>query len=120
MKYGDADYMAARNGMVEVLRGWAREGRTDTYKALSEAVAPEHRVHYHGRMMSLLLADVCRWDSTGPEPMLSALVVNATSRKPSGQFFELAVAEFRRRDPDWTWERERDAVLARYRDPVSP
>jgi hypothetical protein len=40
-----------------------------TYKALSEAVAPEHRVHYHGRMMSLLLADVCRRDSTGPEPM---------------------------------------------------
>ncbi|OYP19207.1 hypothetical protein CFC35_35900 [Streptomyces sp. FBKL.4005] len=77
-------------------------------------------MHYHGRMMSLLLADVCRWDSTGSEPMLSALVVNAISRKPSGQFFELAVAEFRRRDPDWTWERERDAVLARYRDPVSP
>lgn len=29
MKYGDADYMAARNAMVEVLRGWAREGRTE-------------------------------------------------------------------------------------------
>ncbi|WP_328346331.1 hypothetical protein OG873_04380 [Streptomyces violaceus] len=76
MKYGDADYMAARDAMVAILKGWAREGRTDTYKALSEAVAPEHRVHYHGRMMSLLLADACRRDSTSPEPMLSALVVN--------------------------------------------
>ncbi|MEV5255954.1 hypothetical protein AB0K98_29870 [Streptomyces werraensis] len=119
MKYGDGDYMAARDAMVEVLRGWARGNRTDTYKALSEAVAPEHRVHYHGRMMSLLLADVCRLDSNGPEPMLSALVVNGSSRKPSNQFFELAVTEFYRRDPDWTWEQERDAVLARYRDPVS-
>lgn len=120
MKYGDADYIAARGAMVAILKGWAREGRTDTYKALSEAVAPEHRVHYHGRMMSLLLADVCRRDSTGPEPMLSALVVNGSSRKPSDQFFELAVTEFHRRDPDWTWEWERDAVFDRYRSPVSP
>lgn len=120
MKYGDADYLAARDATVAILKEWARESRTDTYKALSEAVAPEHRVHYHGRMMSLLLADVCRRDSTGPEPMLSALVVNGSSRKPSDQFFELAVAEFHRRDPDWTWERERDAVFDRYRSPVSP
>ncbi|MFJ4517494.1 hypothetical protein [Streptomyces sp. NPDC088816] len=120
MKYGDADYMAARDAMVEVLREWAREGWTDTYKTLSEALAPEHRVHYRGRMMSLLLGDVCRRDSTGPEPMLSALVVNGSSQKPSDQFFELAVTEFHRRDPDWTWEQERDAVFARYRDPVSP
>ena len=120
MKYGDADYLAARDAMVEVLRGRAREGRTDTYKALSEAVAPEHRVHYHSRMMSLLLADVSRQDSTGRDPMLSALVVNASSGQPSDRFFELAVTEFRRRDPEWTWERERDAVFARYRNPVSP
>ncbi|MGW2034166.1 hypothetical protein [Streptomyces sp. NPDC001811] len=120
MKYGDADYMAARDAIVEILRGWAREGRTDTYKMLSESLAPEHRVHYRGRMMSLLLGDVCRLDSTGTDPMLTALVVSATSRKPSGQFFELAVTEFRRRDPDWTWESERNAVFDRYRDPVSP
>ncbi|GAA2486569.1 hypothetical protein GCM10010406_23410 [Streptomyces thermolineatus] len=114
MKHGDADYQAARDAMVEILRGWAREGRTDTYKALSEALAPEHRVHYHGQTMSLLLADACRQDSTGPEPMLSALVVNGSTRRPSGQFFELAMSEFRRRDPDWTWEQERDAVFGRY------
>ncbi|MFF8787081.1 hypothetical protein [Streptomyces sp. NPDC015125] len=52
--------------------------------------------------------------------MLSALVVNGSSKKPSGQFFELAVTEFRRREPDWTWERERDAVFDRYRDAISP
>ncbi|MEV7243115.1 hypothetical protein AB0N92_17965 [Streptomyces sp. NPDC093248] len=120
MKYGDADYMAARDAMVEVLRAWAQEGRTDTYKALSEALAPKHRVHYHGRMMSLLLADVCRQDSTGPEPMLSALVVNGSSKRPSDQFFELAVTEFHRQDPDWTWERERDSVFDRYDAPISP
>ncbi|MFJ9538786.1 hypothetical protein ACIRPX_16145 [Streptomyces sp. NPDC101225] len=120
MKHGDADYLAALEAMMEVLRAWAQEGRTDTYKALSEAVAPEHRVHYHGRMMSLLLADVCRRDSSGRDPMLSALVVNGSTGKPSGQFFELAVTEFRRRDADWTWERERDAVFDRYSDPVLP
>lgn len=52
--------------------------------------------------------------------MLSALVVNGSSRKPSDQFFELAVTEFRRRDPDWTWEWKRDAVFDRYRSPVPP
>ncbi|MGW7128853.1 hypothetical protein ACWGIA_11035 [Streptomyces bobili] len=120
MKYGDADYMAARDAMVEVLRSWAREERVGTYKTLSQVLAPDHRVHYHGRMMSLLLADACRRDSSGSDPMLSALVVNGASKKPSGQFFELAVNEFRRRDPDWSWERERDAVFARYGAPVSP
>ena len=77
-------------------------------------------LHDHGRTMSLLLADVCRRDRTGPEPMLSALVVNGSSRKPSDQFFELTVSEFHRRDPDWTWEWERDAVFDCYRSPVSP
>ncbi|MFE2701071.1 hypothetical protein ACFXI6_11770 [Streptomyces mirabilis] len=119
MRHGDADYTAALEAMVGVLKGWARAGRTDTYKELSKALAPEHRVHYHGRMISLLLADVCRRDSTGPEPMLSALVINRSSQKPSDQFFELAVTEFRRRDPGWTWEREREAVFDRYRDAVS-
>ncbi|MEU3525940.1 hypothetical protein AB0E62_19100 [Streptomyces sp. NPDC038707] len=120
MKYQDADYKAAVAAAVEILRGWARQGRTGTYKALSEALAPEHRVHWQGRMMSLLLGDVCRRDSDGPDPMLSALVVNGSSRKPSGQFFELAVTEFRRRDPHWTWEQERDAVLERYGAPAAP
>lgn len=120
MRYGDADYTAALDALVDILKGWAREGRTHTYKTLSEALALEHRVHYRGRMMSLLLADACRRDSIGPEPMLSALVVNGSSRRPSGQFFELAVAEFHRNDPDWTWPRERDAVFTRYRDPVCP
>jgi hypothetical protein len=119
MRYRDADYTAAVDAAVEILRGWAREGRTDTYKALSEALAPEHRVHYHGRMMSLLLADVCRRDSGGPDPMLSALVVNGSSRKPSDQFFELAVDEFHRRDPHWTWEQERDTVFERYGAPAA-
>ncbi|GGQ18272.1 hypothetical protein GCM10010266_46960 [Streptomyces griseomycini] len=89
--------MAARDAVVAILKGWAREGRTDTYKALSEAVAPEHGVHYHGRMMSLLPADVCRRDSTGPEPMLSAPVVNGSGRKPFDRFLEPAVTGFRRR-----------------------
>lgn len=114
MRHGDAEYQNARDAMVEILRGWAAQGRTDTYKALSEALAPEHRVHYHGRTMSLLLADACRLDSAGSDPMLSALVVNGSTRRPSPQFFELATVEFRRRLPDWTWEQERDAVFARY------
>lgn len=43
-------------------------------------------------------------------PLLSALVVNGSGRKPSDQFFELAVTEFHRREPNWTWEREGRSV----------
>ncbi|GAA1929515.1 hypothetical protein [Streptantibioticus ferralitis] len=52
----------------------------DTYKALSEVLAPDHRVQYHGGMLALLLADVCGKDNNGP--VLSAIVVNGQSKKP--------------------------------------
>jgi hypothetical protein len=119
MKQGDADYLAALDETVEILRRWAREGRTNGwYKSLSEELrANGHRVHYRGPIISLLLGDACRRDSHGLDPMISAIVILKATGRPAGQFFELAMgAPFHRTAPDWTWEQERARVFARYRE----
>jgi hypothetical protein len=118
VKQGDATYQEALAGTVEILRRWAREGRTDGYKALSEELqAHGHPVHYRGSIISHLLGDACRQDSDGAEPLLSAIVVLRTTGKPAGQFFELAAgAPFHRTSADWSWEQERARVFARYRE----
>lgn len=119
MKHGDAEYLAALEETLEILRGWAREGRTDGwYKSLSDELkAKEHRVHYRGPIISLLLGDACRRDSQGLEPMLSAIVILKGTSRPAGQFFELAKGTpFYRTASDWTWEQERARVFARYRE----
>ncbi|MFE5586391.1 hypothetical protein [Kitasatospora sp. NPDC056531] len=48
--------------------------------------------------------------------MLTAIVVNKQSKRPSDQFEALAkTAPFRRGDePGWTWETERERVFAHY------
>ncbi|MFC5854586.1 hypothetical protein ACFPZI_23150 [Streptomyces chlorus] len=119
MRRDDAEYMAALDETVEILRRWAREGRTDGwYKSLSEELkAKEHSVHYRGPIISFLLGDACRRDSQGLEPMLSAIVILKATGRPAGQFFELANgAPFHRTAADWTWEQERARVFARYRE----
>ncbi|MEU3346312.1 hypothetical protein ABZ723_15270 [Streptomyces sp. NPDC006700] len=87
MKQGDAAYLSALDETMEILRRWAREGRTDGwYKSLSkELKAKGHNVHYRGPIISLLLGDACRRDSLGLEPMLSSLVIlKATGRSAGG------------------------------------
>ncbi|MFG2845706.1 hypothetical protein ACGF12_21400 [Kitasatospora sp. NPDC048296] len=119
MRQGDAEYLAALDETVEILRRWAREGRSDGwYKSLSEELkANGHGVHYRGPIISLLLGDACRSDSQGRDPMLSAIVILKATGRPAGQFFELAKgAPFHRTAADWTWEQERARVFARYRE----
>ncbi|TJZ99045.1 hypothetical protein [Actinacidiphila oryziradicis] len=117
MKRDTPEYEAALDAMVLILQRWAQEGRTDGwYSALSaELKADDHPVHHRGRTMSELLEDACRrGNGSGQEPMLSAIVINKHSKKPSGQFFELAKGHpFYRTDPDWTWVDERDRVFGR-------
>lgn len=117
MRQGDAEYEAALDETMEILRCWAREGRTDGwYKSLSEGLKGHH-VHYRGPIISHLLSDACRRDSEGIEPMLSSIVILKATSRPAGQFFELARgAPFHRRAADWTWEQERARVFARYRE----
>jgi hypothetical protein len=119
MRPRDAQYGAAPDETMEILRRWAREARTDgCYKSLSEELrAKGHNVHYRGPIISLLLGDACRRDGQGPWPMLSAIVILKATGRPAGQFFEPANgAPFHRTAADWTWEQERARVFARYRD----
>ncbi|MFF7970454.1 hypothetical protein [Streptomyces sp. NPDC007905] len=119
MRLGDAEYVAALDETMEILQRWAREGRTDGwYKSLSQALKAEgHNVHYRGPIISHLLADACRRDSQGPQPMLSVIVILKAIGRPAGQFFELANgAPFHRTAADWTWEQKRARVFARHRE----
>ncbi|WP_338897245.1 hypothetical protein WBG99_17765 [Streptomyces sp. TG1A-60] len=90
MRQGAAEYAAALDETMEILRRRAREGRTDGwYKSLGEELrAKGHNVHYRGPIISHLLGDACRRDSEGTEPMLSAIVVLKATGRPAGQFFE--------------------------------
>ncbi|TFE58540.1 hypothetical protein E3E14_00460 [Streptomyces sp. ICN441] len=120
MRRGAEEYDAALDEMIAILQRWAREGRINGwYSALSaELKEAGHSVHHRSKAMSELLADVCHREHTRGAPMLSALVVNKASGKPSGQFFELAKsAPFDRTDSDWSWERERSRVFNYYSRP---
>lgn len=116
MKIGDPQYWAAVDAAVPIVESWAREGQTKAYSDLSrELRACGHRVHFQGLVMSHLLKDIClRGNEDHAKGMLSAIVVNKSSRLPSGQFFELARVTFGRTELDWSWERERDRVFADY------
>lgn len=75
MRPGYAECEAALDETVKILQRWAREGHTDGwYKSLSEVLkADGHRAHHRGSIISHLLADACRRDSHGHQPMLFAL-----------------------------------------------
>lgn len=120
MRRGTEQYNAALDAVIAILQRWAREGRTTGwYSALSAELKENgHQVHHRSKTMSDLLADTCHREHKGGAPMLSALVVNKASGRPSGQFFELAKsAPFHRAAPDWSWELERAHVFAHYSQP---
>ncbi len=104
--------------MVEIIKGWATEGRSDTYGKLSEELRDAgYSVPPRGTLMSNLLEAACRVEADRDVPvMLTAIVVNKQSKRPSDQFEVLAKTEpFRRGDqPDWTWETEQKRVFAHY------
>ncbi len=118
LRYGSEAWLAARDRMVEIIKGWATEERTDFYSTLSGLLRESYfSVPPRGTLMSQLLEAACRVEADRGAPvMLTAIVVNKRTGRPSDQFQVLAqTAPFRRGDvPGWTWEMEKDAVFAHY------
>ncbi|MEU6865513.1 hypothetical protein ABZ924_19990 [Streptomyces sp. NPDC046876] len=116
--YGSEAWLAARDRMVEIIKDWAAEGRTGYYSTLSALLRESNfSVPPRGTLMSHLLEAACRVEADRGVPvMLTAIVVNKRTRRPSDQFQTLAEREpFRRGDvPGWTWEAEKAAVFAHY------
>ncbi|WP_416876423.1 hypothetical protein [Kitasatospora sp. SC0581] len=119
LKHGSDAWCAARDSMVEIIKGWAADGRTDYYGTLSESLRDAgFSVPPRGTLMSSLLEAACRVEADRGVPvMLTAIVVNKQHQRPSEQFEVLAkTAPFQRGDePGWSWEAERDRVFAHYR-----
>ncbi|MEV7728688.1 hypothetical protein AB0P15_28670 [Streptomyces sp. NPDC087917] len=117
---GSDRYDEARDAMMEIITRWAAARRTDNYKTLSEELADKgFAVPYFSKLMSELLESACREaHRLGSRAMLTAIVVNRATERPSPQFFNLAEqSPFRRQDrPAWTWETERDLVFDHARD----
>ncbi|MFE6871963.1 hypothetical protein ACFVFS_36160 [Kitasatospora sp. NPDC057692] len=93
MRRGDAEYEAARDDMLEILRDWV--GRTKYsplyYSHLSELLAERgHAVPAHEGPMRLLLDDCSRLHSPDGGPLLSAVVVLKGDGAPSTGFYKLA------------------------------
>ncbi|MFD7169931.1 hypothetical protein [Streptomyces violascens] len=118
LTYDSKAWLAARDRMVEIMKDWAIEGRTDYYSTLSGLLRESHfSVPPRGTLMSGLLAAACRVEaSRGAPVMLTAIVVNKRTGRPSEQFQVLAADEpfLRGNVPDWTWETEKDAVFKHY------
>lgn len=112
---GSDQYNEARDAMMEIIKRWAAARRTDNYKALSAELADEgFAVPYFSKLMSELLESACREaHRSGAPGMLTAIVVNKTTGRPSPQFFNLAEqSPFCSQDrPGWNWEAERDLVF---------
>ncbi len=119
LKHGSDAWYAARDNMVEIIKGWAIAGRTDYYGTLSDSLRDVgFSVPPRGKLMSDLLEAVCRVEADRGVPvMLTAIVVNKRHKRPSEQFEVLAkTAPFHREDePDWTWETEKNRVFDHYR-----
>lgn len=119
----------ARNDLIEILEGWARDGhappRQRSYGRVAEllnARDPRRRLLARSRAMSLLLEAACRKvhrdlaeEGVPQPPMITAIVVYADRGYPGAQFTVLARKEpFSRQDPDWSWQVERERVLDFY------
>ncbi|GGT01310.1 MULTISPECIES: hypothetical protein [Streptomyces] len=117
MRRKDPEYQQAVVAAVAILRQRARVEGTLTYGELSaelEARGFDSIPPYRG-VMTYLLKDVClHGNEDGRAPMLSAIVVNKASRKPSDQFSTLARSVPFSRPADWTWQDEQRDVFARY------
>ncbi len=118
LRYNSEAWLAARDRMVEIIKDWAAEGRTDFYSTLSALLRESHfSVPPRGTLMSDLLAAACRVEEgRGAPVMLTAIVVNKRTGRPSDQFQALAETEpfLRGNVPNWTWEKEKAAVFAHY------
>ncbi|WP_327688962.1 hypothetical protein [Streptomyces tubercidicus] len=119
MKRTDGDYQDAVQAAVDILRECARQAQDISYGDLSAELRERGftGIRPHHGIMTHLLKDVClHGNEDGRAPMLSALVVNKASRVPSEQFSVLARGLPFSRPGDWTWQDERRAVFAAFRD----
>jgi hypothetical protein len=113
----DAEYPAAVEAAVEILRERARHGRVITYGDLSAELAARGfgSIPPHRGVMTYLLRDVCLYNNEdGRAPMLSAIVVKKASREPSDQFSSLAGGLPFSRSLDWSWRDEQQKVFTHY------
>ncbi|WP_446215535.1 protein NO VEIN domain-containing protein [Micromonospora sp. IBHARD004] len=124
MRAGDAEFDAAVEATIELLREVARNSRTEsdaliTYRQLSERLAERgvHIPYYQGPMPHILEEASLREQAAG-RAMISALVVqqgtNGRPSEPSGGFYRLArrVPFQRRGDNQQIWWNELRQVLA--------
>ncbi|MEF2528324.1 MULTISPECIES: hypothetical protein [Streptomyces] len=117
MRRKDPEYQPAVEAAAAILRRQARRGKPLTYGDLSAEPAKQgfDSVPPHRGVMTYLLKDVClHGNEDGRAPMLSAIVVNKASRRPSEQFSVLARSAPFSRPADWTWQDEQRDVFARY------
>ncbi|MDG9702408.1 hypothetical protein [Streptomyces sp. DH37] len=119
MRKGTLEYEQALDAVVEILRERARRGAEPlSYKDLSDELAGlGHHVPYYKGPMPYLLEDASARDNPdGRLPMLSALVVSQSTRRPSGGFFSLARSEPYERPGDDTalWVRELKDLAEHY------
>ncbi|MFJ4517451.1 hypothetical protein [Streptomyces sp. NPDC088816] len=114
MKHGDAQYIAAREAMAEILlerarnRDWPIE-----YGKLSKLLGElGHNIPAHSVEMDHLLADVSRQESPDrKKAMLSAMVVLKGKQEPGAGFYRLAREEFGRKGDNVTiWGEETKAL----------
>lgn len=61
LRHGSEAWLAARDRMVEIIKDWATEERTDFYSTLSVLLRESHfSVPPRGTLMSHLLEAACR------------------------------------------------------------
>jgi hypothetical protein len=125
MRVDDDEYNRAVEASRERLHVAAlvpdgKPGCTLTYKELSLWLRATHqvRVHWRGRLISLMLEEVCRREhEDGRQSLLSALVVLRQTGLPAAMFFDLAErAPYSRRvgDPKTFWSAECQRIRAEH------
>ena len=106
----DATTEAIRERLLEI----ARNGSTTTYKELGKAVG----LHWRSRHLFDALDEINRHEHGGKRPLLTAVVINAESRRPGPGFFNLAkvlgLFDPARDDERGYWERERQRVYSHW------
>ncbi len=125
MRVGDDEFNAAVEASRERLHVAAlvpadEPGCMLTYKELSQwlRTTRQLRVHWRGRLISLMLEEVClREHNDGRRSLLSALVVAKKTGLPAAMFFDLAGRDpYLRRfaDPEAFWLAECQLIRAEH------
>ena len=78
-----------------ILIGWARDGALKTYTELSDQISaipwPEGAHTHEGSQIGWLLGQVAVAEWAEGRPLLSAIVISASTKRPSYGFYDLAM-----------------------------